>query len=376
MSKIAIIFVISIITGCSFFTEQPDNTWDSPFQQLWSTDEYQWVGTTQVSSPLPLGDSLVFMSIGGDVVMLEQETGKIRWKSHVDNNTNIQSEIFVTDEINLYATHVQDVRAWDFSTGETSWIHDFPDDRGAFESEIVVRENQLIVGGFHHAYSLSTDNGSLLWSKHLGDSTFVADISLHEQKLYIGTGGYKDRGVFVLDFTNGDSLYNYIINDGIGHIQHAPIITDDIMYVGTSWEPPFSLESWDINTHELLWHYETMEEAYICDHCILVDDLLICSLSPFAIGAWNINTGKREWLNRPTQNYNWSRIGYDGRYIYYSHGWKLHVIEPSTGEILHSTYGPNGEYVYSIAVTDKRIFINGWPRNMCWTVYDPEKDED
>ena len=186
-----------------------------------------------------------------------------------------------------------------------------------------------------------------------------------------GTDTSAVAWIYALNPATGDSLWRIELNNGIGVVSMSPVIENDTMYIGTSWTEPFSVEAWDLSTQQRLWHYDLPRNSYLCDQGMIIDDMLILSLAPYAIGGWNKHTGEQVWKDYATHNYNWSRMGYDGRYLYYQHGWKLQVIEPGTGEIIYSTWGPDGESVYSIAVTAERIFINGFPHNMCWTTYQP-----
>lgn len=370
------IIILVFFAGCSCErpapTEEQTEPIEEPIEMLWSIP-YLHVGTVVNSSPATFGDSLVVMSAGVDILLLEQQTGDIRWRAFVDSATNIQTDIFVSDGERLFATHVQDVRAWSMTTGEQLWIADFPDDRGVLNSTIVHRDGRLYVGGYHHAYCLDTITGSVIWSYFFGDSTVAGDMSIYGDKLFVSAGGRKPKGIYLLDLDTGDSLFNYKINNGIGGVGMAPIIEDSIMFVATSWDIPSAIEAWNINTHELVWTFEWPSGAFIIDHGIIVDDILVLTLGPNAIGAWDKNTGERLWFQAPNPQYNWGRlIGYDGRYIYYNLAWRIYVFEPHTGNIVYSTKGPNGEDILRMAVTKDKIFVHGWPENMCFTTYKPE----
>ena len=95
--KIHILFWVILIAGCSCERPAPPEEETKPIELLWSIP-YYYVGSTVVSSPLPLGDSLVIMSAGRDIIAVEQATGAVRWKTFVDSMTNIQSSIFVNND--------------------------------------------------------------------------------------------------------------------------------------------------------------------------------------------------------------------------------------------------------------------------------------
>lgn len=375
MRVLTFLFTV-VLVGCLSKHPTPPVDEPEPVTWLWSSETYEHVGTVVASSPFPIGDSLVLMSAGRDIRMHNQETGEVYWETFVDSGTNIQTTIFATDGELIFATHAKDVRAWSIETGEQVWLTELYEDRGTFShDEIVYQNGKLFIGGYHNTHCLNAKTGDIIWSNLIGDSTAVNDITFHDGNLYVATGGFKDQGVYILDAETGDSLHNYILNDGIGSVMMAPIIEENIMYVGTSWENPFSIEAWNINTKELLWHTDMPNYEFICDDGIIVDDLLILSLGPFAIGAWDKYTGEQVWIKYPTHNYNWSRIGYDGTWIYYQHGWRIQVIEPETGSIVYSRNGPEGESIYRTTVANGKIFVHSSRRNMCFTTYDPTQGE-
>lgn len=364
--------IILLVVGCFLKHPTPPNN-SGPITLLWSSDSYQFIGTTIEASPFPIGDSLVVMSAGSHIVLHDQKTGGVLWEAFVDSGTNLQTNEFVTDGTRLFATHARDVRAWSINTGEQLWIAEFPNDGGTFApDEIVYYEGHVIVGGWHDAYSLDAGTGEVTWRRRIGDSTAVNDISLYQDRLFVGTGGGKPKGIYVLDASTGDSLDRYILNNGIGKVVMAPVIEDSILYVGTSWIRPFAVEAWNLNTHELLWHTQKTNSIYVCDQGKVIDNLFVCALAPFGLGAWDTQTGEERWIDIPTQSIDWgNNIGYDGSWIYYCHGRKIHVIEPETGDIVYSTRGPNGENIYQLTVANDRIFVHSLPTNLCLTTYQP-----
>ncbi len=365
------------MVSCSLF-DKSEEKWDSPFKLLWSSENFERKGSTQVSSPLTLGDTLVFMSLGGDVALLDQLSGEIKWITHIDSNTNIQSNVFKSDGHLIFATHTEEVMAFDVETGEIVWTHEFIEERGGFASnEIAYIDGKLFASGRSKTHCLDATTGQLIWSidfyGNARDVSIYGDdiITSSDHKVYnsLGVDTSAAGWIHSVNGATGDSLWSLSVNYGVGTIKMAPVIDDDILYIGTSWRKPFGVQAFDLMTHEELWHYQLPNSEFICDNGIIADDVLVLSLAWYMIGGWNKNTGENLWVKELTHNYNWSRIGFDGRYIYYAHGWQLHVIDPDNGEILHSTFGPNGEHINMITVTDKRIFINGSPRNMCWTTY-------
>lgn len=353
-------------------TDEPIVEEIDPMQLLWSTESFEYVGIGIESSPYLIGDSTVLMSAGGNLRLHNQQTGDLIWETFISSGTNIQTEIFAVDEDRIYAPHVSEVRSWDLHTGELVWSTEFPNDRGAMGGELVLDNEKLYVAGWHHVHCLDPISGGLLWSSLLGDSTAVNDLVLYEGKLYAGTGGFVPKGVFVLDPSTGDSLDIFTINSGRGKILNAPVFDGSIMFVGTSWRSPMAIEAWNIDSHAKVWStgYPGGGMSFI-NHSMIIDDLVIFSMPPFEIGAWNRETGAEEWLISPTGAGGWSRIGYDGSWLYYEHGYNIQVIEPQTGSIVHVLKSGAEHSFDKLTVTNDKIFVHGTRRNMCYSTYRP-----
>jgi len=243
-------------------------------------------------------------------------------------------------------------------------------------------DGKIYVGGWSNLYCLDALSGEILWQYELpgnaNDVTVYNDVvyTSTDHKIYNSSGAdTSDVGwIYAFNKDTGDTLWTLRINDGIGSLDMAPVIEDDILYIGTSWRKPFGVQAFDINTREELWHDRMPNYEFICDHGIIAGDVLVLSLAWYAIGGWDKKTGERLWITWPSQNYNWSRVCYDGRYVYYSHGWIIRVIEPETGEIVYSKKGPEGEPLVMISIGNRKIFVQGGSRLMAFELYDPEDD--
>jgi len=359
-----------LLAGCLNKHPAPPSSEEvAPMELLWSKP-YEYAGSS-LASPLSIGDSVVIMAAGVNIEALNSTTGDLIWQTLLDSGISIQTLLFVTDEENIFVTHVKDVRSYSVGSGELQWITELSIDSGVLGDEIVLFNGKVYVGGFHHVYCLDANTGEILWSKLIGASTAVDDLSRAEDKLLVATGGDRPLGVIVLDINSGDSLASFSSGNQ-GKVLMAPIVKDSIVYFGQSWIQPFALEAWNLNTYEMVWRFELQNVDYICDHGIIIDDLLVVTLAPFGIGAWNLETSEPVWEIFPSENYNWSRIGYDGNMIYFQHGWELRVISPQAGEVVYSTRGRDSNIILDITVTEDKVLAHGWPENMCFSTYNLE----
>jgi outer membrane protein assembly factor BamB len=118
--------------GCNFFTAPKDddsNKHDEKMKLLWEIP-YEPVGVGINATPLLIGDSLVIMSAGRENLAIQQGTGKVRWRNQLAEQTDIQTNEFKTDGVRVFATHVEDVRAYNLFDGSLAWIILMPEERG------------------------------------------------------------------------------------------------------------------------------------------------------------------------------------------------------------------------------------------------------
>lgn len=192
---------------------------------------YEPAGIAINATPLLIGDSVVVVSAGREVWLLEQATGKILWKYLLAKPTNIQTDVFATDGVRIIATHVQDVRAWYISTGEIAWIRDLPEARGTFvDDQLVYYDGKVYAGGYHKAYCLDAQSGNIIWANEIMPIGSVSGASV--SKIGIIMGGFMgitdNSGrqisigkIFALSPNTGDTLWSNQVK-GEGSVSKAP----------------------------------------------------------------------------------------------------------------------------------------------------------
>jgi outer membrane protein assembly factor BamB len=127
-------------------------------------------------------------------------------------------------------------------------------------------------------YALDVNDGSVLWSKNIGDKPTVPLI--HDNKIYIGTF----NGLKIMDI-NGVILEE----KQIGRIVSPPVVSDDKVFVGNENGVLYSFNIESGNEH---WSYELPGEIYISQSWN--DLLFVCSEKKcYAI---NTETGAYEWI--------------------------------------------------------------------------------
>ena len=342
---------------------------------------YDFIGIGITTTPLLLGDSLVIMTAGKDLVAIEQKSGSIRWRSFVSMETNLQTDELKTDGTLLFATHVQDVRAYRISDGGLQWLVNMPEERGGFWSdEIAYESGRLYVSGYRTVYCLDGVTGNLLWSRKLQDRGLLGSVKLFQNDVVIG-GGYgvdDSNGVLVgiisrmymLSGLSGDTLWTRSAT-GDGDITKIAV-DDSVVYEGTHF--PFSTGSFlalSLPMGSLKWNYSTPGQGWDYNDVITVGDKVIANAGPYNVCAFKKSTGELLWRTFVREDAESRKLHYYDGYIYHTQGWRLYVIDPNTGNIVHSMNGPTGQALVTLAVENGRVFVQGHPSLQCYEAYKP-----
>ncbi len=372
-SKIIIMFIllVAISWKCSEPPEKKDeDEGENSMKTLWEI-EYVHYGSSVEGHPLLLGDSLVIISAGKEIFCMKQSDGSIKWKYKLETDFNIQTKIFVTDGEKLFATHAKDIRCWDIETGKIIWIKDMEHEWGNMVGEqIAYYDNKLYVTG-DDLYCLDAETGNIIYTK----DTPSNDITLYEDKLYSNyfnstypDGGIEQRHGILVCFepSTGDTIWEQSINDGGGDIYMPAICEDSVVYVGSYEHDPSGVQAFDAETGEEIWHTE-IEGTCLFKDGLIVDDLLIMNCNYHHIIGLDKNTGEVQYIKYLTSDIISDRLQYYKGWIYAARGVGVYVVDPKTGEIVHSVRGG-----YKIAVGNDRIFCQDSDKIRCLDIFRAE----
>ena len=380
--KISMMILFSFaIWSCNLLTT-PDDTLNSnnKMKLLWEIP-YEMVGSSIKAVPLIFGDSLVIMSAGKEIVAVEQATGKIRWKSFVSNETNIQNGEFATDGKKIYATHVEDIRAINISDGTLAWLISMPSERGGFWTKHpVVRDNKLFVVGRYTVYCLNAETGQIQWSKFLYD-LLGSPIYYLNSVIVSGVRGRYDStkniigtidSIYSLDVSTGNIVWTNG-SKGDGRLNKM-VIENEIIYGGTKfpWSSA-SFEAFNAATGERIWSYYTPNEGWDYNDCVIAGDKIIANTGPYWVSAFNKSNGALLWRTFVKENADSWNVHYYNGYIYHPQGGRLYILDPNDGKIVYSQVGPKNQTTETMAAGNGKVFVCGHPTLQCYEVYKPEK---
>ncbi len=345
---------------------------------LWEIP-YQFVGTAVTATPLMLGDSLVIMSAGKEILAVEQGSGEVRWRYFVSELTNIQTDEFKTDGVRLFATHVEDVRAINLHNGRQVWLTPMPAERGGFwRNEMAFSGGKMIIAAYRTVYALDALTGSVIWSKALQSRGLLGDTKMYDGQVIVGGSyGFDNSSghligvigkLYALSEVAGDTIWTVsMMGDGAAF---SSVVENGVVYVGTVF--PYSsasFEAFDARTGERKWSYYTPNQGWDYNEVTVVGDEVIANAGPYHVAAFNKHTGQLLWRTFIAENAESRKLHYYNGYVYHTQGWKLYVIDPSDGKIVHSMKGPKDQALVTIAVGNGRVFVQGHPSLMCFEAY-------
>jgi len=375
------VFSCLLFLSCNLFTHPQDDNHPADVMKLLWEIPYEFIGIGINATPLMLGDSLVIMSAGKEIFAVEQTTGKTRWKYKASDSTNIQTDEFKTDGIRVFATHVEDIRAINITDGSLAWLTPLPQERGGFfNSEIAYDNGKLYAGGYLKAYCFNASSGSIMWTKQLVPNGQIFDAVASLERVYFSAGywnvdseGHAVGGgipiVFCVNPATGDTIWTARLN-GNGGPKLLSTLDGNVIYGGTTFESPSSFDAFDASTGQTKWSYLTAQ-GWQYDEATIVGDKVIANAGPYSVCAFNKYTGALLWRKFIRENAESRKIHYYNGYVYHTQGWRLYVIDPNSGNIVHDMVGPSGQAIVTIAVGNGRVFVQGHPSLQCYEAYKP-----
>lgn len=325
-------------------------------------------GTAGGASPVVHEDKII-MSGGLFVYALKEETGEEIWKDQFEDDNILQGRLFLINGNQIAAAHIDKIRAWDISNGSLEW---------EFEYE----ENQIrpkLIGkniSFRNKYAFISENGNRFdytseiskpfivdktggkeKTKNLDNAYRVTGLSYYEDQIFVSQSntitGAKTVGRFtILDAQSLDSLWVY--NTEKNGITQPIKIEDDVLYINKGGNSPeYSFLAMDTETKEILWEYNTHQ--YFCEYFI-TGPKRIFTKAGSSLTAFNKNTGNLEWTYSRISSTLVKPIYMEG-YIYHSDHGSLFIIDAETGELVHEEPNPGGGYLWHLAVSKDKIFV-------------------
>lgn len=184
------------------------------------------------SSPLLVGDMVVFGSSDGHVYALNRSTGKREWAyrtgGEVHSSPALAGELIVVGSWDgvVYALNKNTgALAWSVATETEQRINVW---RG-IQASPVVFDNHVYIGSRDgYLYALAAETGTQKWRYNMARSWVVGAVAVDENAVYVGT---SDTGLLIaVNRTSGDEIWRVATG---GWTYSSPMVFTDVVLAAT-----------------------------------------------------------------------------------------------------------------------------------------------
>ena len=205
-----------------------------------------------VESSAAIADGVVYVgSTKGELLALDLETGKLRWKYATGPNGSIgESSPTIRDGVVFVGDLAGTVHAVSAADGKKVWT--FTTD-GEVKSSPVVADDLLLIGSYDtHLYALDRKSGKVRW-KVQTDGPVHATAAVQNGLVYIAGCDERFRAVRLAD---GKVMFEIPLGSYTGA---STAIDGDRAFVGTFDADVFAL---DLKTRKVAWTYRDPDRQF------------------------------------------------------------------------------------------------------------------
>jgi len=277
-----------------------------------------------VGSSAAIVDGAVYVgSAKGELLAIDLETGKLRWKYSTGQDNSIESSspavgsgaVYVGDlagTVHAVSTH-DGHRLWTFKTDSE------------VKSSAVVAGDLVLIGSYDtHLYALDGRTGKLRW-KLQTDGPVHATPAVQNGVIYLAGCDERFRAVRL---TDGKILFEIPLGAYVGA---STVIAGDRAYVGTFNAEVFAL---DVRARKIVWRYRDPAREFPYYSSAAFDRArgrVIVGGRDKAVHAIDAATGKAAWTFVTRARVDSSPALAGGRVYVGSSDGKLYVLDAATG---------------------------------------------
>ncbi len=351
LMKTIVIMSILILSGCFSNTQNGINGKVEDLHLLWQYS-YNLDGGAPSVLPKFIEEGLIISSGDNHITALELKSGIEVWKSSLNHHTSLTNRRFGKLNNLITGSVARRIFAWDINTGQKVWSVDIeePMSWSNFTGLTVACEKFITYGRGGDLYIVSSD-GKL---ETVNFEARVYDSVMKSGLLFINQAR-SDAAIFSAVNIENDSIIWQQIYYGFGFPAYAaPIIENDILYVGTAGGPAGSQNGFfalDAQTGQELWR----REGILTYSAVLAGDRIF-GVNGQRVWALDKHTGEKLWITRGRGGHSESNLDYLDGHVYWAHGGGLHVFEAETGELLHVKPSPDGSFFWRVTTGAGRVF--------------------
>jgi outer membrane protein assembly factor BamB len=278
-----------------------------------------------IESSAAIVDGTVYVGAGtGDLLAIDLETGKLRWKYSTGSQIGESSpavgngRVFVGDLAGI--VHAVDAksgtRAWTFKTG------------GEVKSSPVLVNGLVLVGSYDtHLYALQEKDGGVRW-KLQTNGPVHATAAVQNGVIYLGGCDERFRAVRVAD---GKVLFELPLG---GYTGASPAIGAERAFVGTFNQ---DVVAFDLRAKRALWRFRDPEREfpYYSSAALLrrgTDTIVVVGGRDKRVHAIDAKSGKAAWTFITRARVDSSPAIAGGRVYVGSSDGKLYALDGATGQ--------------------------------------------
>lgn len=223
---------------------RPDFSTNQKYQQVKAKWTYQSAANV-ISTPVVLGDEVIFGNQNGLIESLDKKTGKRKWTFQTAGPI-FSSPSFSSNKIvlgsadrNIYCIN---------SSGKLQWK--YPTNASVLGSPLI-ENNVVYIGGSDHSFrAIDLQTGKLRWHFDSLQGPVVSKPVINSNTIIFGAW---DKNLYALNKNDGNFLWKW--NNGSSIINYSPaacipVIKDAVVYVAA---PDRYLSAIDIENGKTLW---------------------------------------------------------------------------------------------------------------------------
>jgi outer membrane protein assembly factor BamB len=283
---------------------------------LWS---YETGDSTDSSAAI--ADGIVYVGVGnGDLIALELNSGKVRWKYSTGSLIGESSPavhagaVYVGDlDGTLHAVAVRDGRRlWSYRT------------EAEIKSSPVVAEGLVLIGSYDtFLYALDPRSGELRWRLQTGGPVHATP-AVQDGLVFVAGCDEVFRAIRVADGTQA-----YEIAAG-AYTGASPVLAGDRAYFGTFNDEVLSL---NLKSRQIQWRYSHPDRAFpFYSSAALRDGLLVLGGRDKGVHAIDAASGRSVWAFETRARVDSSPAIADGRVFVGSFDGRLYALDLKSGK--------------------------------------------
>jgi len=342
-----ILALVSLAEDWAHFRGNAELTGVSPsklpdgLKLLWTYE----AGESIESSPAIVSGTVYVGAQPGDLVAVDLETGKERWKAHLSDEGIGESSPAVQDSRVFIGDLSGVVHALNAADGEKLWT--FKTGSEIKASPVVLGERVLIGSYDQNLYCLSARSGSLLW-KFQANGPIHSTAAISKGRAFVAGCDEILRGIRIAD---GQEVLQ--VSSG-AYTGASPALVGDLAYYGTFNNDVLAV---DLASRKIIWSYQHPERQFpFYSSAAVAEGKIVLGGRDKIVHCLDAQSGKALWTFATGARVESSPAVAAGRVYIGSNDGRFYVLELATGKKLWE-FNAGAPLSSSPAISGGRVVI-------------------